>query len=269
MALTIRRGTSSRRMIVAAASGSVGDTTAPRTNAASQERPGTIACAAKATAHIVTSTSPTALRVSPRRLARRSLKFAKIADPYRSGGRKTTSTTSGSSLTSGNPGTKPNRAPPTTSTIGYGTDTLRASALRPATATSRPAIRISAWPIAQVCRFARWAFGLRSFPRGRWTADTRRGRVARSGPGGLAGRLEAARAGPRAVPGSRDGRRLGRGRLDRVRRLPAGSHDRGDRARADPVRGRARERAARDPLRARAGNLAGGGGHRPHCPDRR
>src|SRR3954454_21082867 len=151
MALTIRRGTSSRRMIVAAASGSVGDTTAPRTNAASQERPAMIACAAKATAHIVTSTSPTALRVRPRRLARRSLKFAKIADPYRSGGRKTTSTTSGSSFTSGSPGTNPTSAPPTTSTIGYGTDSRRASALRPATATSRPAIRISAWPIPEVC----------------------------------------------------------------------------------------------------------------------
>ena len=42
--------------------------------------PGTSACAAQATAHIVTSTSPTALSVSPRRLARRSPKFAKIDD---------------------------------------------------------------------------------------------------------------------------------------------------------------------------------------------
>src|SRR5690242_17264915 len=41
----------------------------------------------------------------------------------------------------------PNRAPPITSTIGYGTDRRRASTLRPATATSSPAISSSAWPI--------------------------------------------------------------------------------------------------------------------------
>src|SRR5215469_12384059 len=44
----------------------------------------------------------------------------------------------------------PNRAPPITSMIGYGTDRRRASTLRPATATSSPAISSSAWPIAQV-----------------------------------------------------------------------------------------------------------------------
>src|SRR5436190_7217162 len=151
MPLTMRRGASRRRMMVAAASGSVGETIAPRTKAAAQGRPGTRACAATATAHTVASTSPTVARVSPRRLARRSLKFAKIDAPYRSGGRKTTSTTSGSSFTSGSPGTNPNRAPPTTSTIGYGTDRWRASALRPTTATSSPAIRSSAWPTPQVC----------------------------------------------------------------------------------------------------------------------
>jgi hypothetical protein len=90
-------------MTTAAASGSVGDTIAPRTNAAPHGRPGMSACAAQATAHIVASTSPTVLRVSPRRLALRSLKFAKNDAPYRSGGRKTTSTTSGSSPTWGNP----------------------------------------------------------------------------------------------------------------------------------------------------------------------
>ena len=37
--------------MVAAASGSVGETIAPRTKAASQGRPGTSACAAQATAH--------------------------------------------------------------------------------------------------------------------------------------------------------------------------------------------------------------------------
>ena len=68
-------------MIAAAASGSVGETIAPRTKAASHGRPGMSACAAAATAHIVASTSPTALSVSGRRLARRSLKFAKIDAP--------------------------------------------------------------------------------------------------------------------------------------------------------------------------------------------
>jgi hypothetical protein len=81
MALTIRRGASRRRMIVAAASGSVGDTIAPRTNAASHGRPGTSVCAAQATAHMVTSTSPTVLSVRARTLARRSPKFAKIDAP--------------------------------------------------------------------------------------------------------------------------------------------------------------------------------------------
>jgi hypothetical protein len=68
-------------MIVAAASGSVGETIAPRTKAASHGSPGMRACAAQATAHIVARTSPTVLRVSARRLARRSLKFAKIEAP--------------------------------------------------------------------------------------------------------------------------------------------------------------------------------------------
>jgi hypothetical protein len=36
------------------------------------------------------------------------------------------------------------------STIGYGTDRWRASALKPATTTSSPAIRSSAWPIPRV-----------------------------------------------------------------------------------------------------------------------
>ena len=50
----------------------------------------------------------------------------------------------------GQPGNESEQAPPTTSTIGYGTERWRASALRPATATSSPAIRSSARPIPQV-----------------------------------------------------------------------------------------------------------------------
>ena len=46
--------------------------------------------------------------------------MAKNAAEYSSGGRKITSTSSGSSSTSGSPGMKPSSSPPTTSTIGYG-----------------------------------------------------------------------------------------------------------------------------------------------------
>ena len=53
----------------------------------------------------------------------------------------------------------PNKAPPMTSAIGYGTDRRRASTLRPATATSSPAISSSACPITQVSRCeARYSF---------------------------------------------------------------------------------------------------------------
>ena len=54
-----RRGTPNRRPIADAAMGSVGDTTAPSTNAAGHDRPMT-PCATAATATIVAVTSPTA-----------------------------------------------------------------------------------------------------------------------------------------------------------------------------------------------------------------
>ena len=57
---TIRRGTAIRRMIVVAAIGSVGATMAPSVNAAAHGISGTSALITTATAHIVTSTSPTA-----------------------------------------------------------------------------------------------------------------------------------------------------------------------------------------------------------------
>jgi hypothetical protein len=105
-------------MIVAPASGSVGDTIAPSANAAAHGISGIRACATTATAIIVISTNPTALSVVPRRLARMSPRLAKNAAPYRRGGRKSTRTTSGSRLTSGMPGMNPNAAPPMTSTMG-------------------------------------------------------------------------------------------------------------------------------------------------------
>ena len=91
------------------------------------------ACAGPGDRGIVTSTSATALRPA------QCPQVVGIANraPYKAA-RKTRSTTSGSRWTSGRPGTNPSRAPPTTSTIGYGTDTCRASALRPATTTRSP-----------------------------------------------------------------------------------------------------------------------------------
>src|SRR5207237_8834418 len=58
----------------------------------------------------------------------------------------------GLSFTAGTPGMKPNSPPPTTSTIGYGIDSHRAIAPRPATPTSRPAMSSSALPTAEVRR---------------------------------------------------------------------------------------------------------------------
>lgn len=76
MSLTSRRGTSSRCMMAVAATGSVGDTIAPRTNAVCQAMPGITKCAAHATADIVTRTKTTEFIVKPRRLLRKSPKLA-------------------------------------------------------------------------------------------------------------------------------------------------------------------------------------------------
>ena len=58
--VTTRRGTPSRRAIDVAASGSVGETTAPSTNAAATSSPSTSACATTATPTVVAATSPIA-----------------------------------------------------------------------------------------------------------------------------------------------------------------------------------------------------------------
>jgi hypothetical protein len=77
MSTTSRRGTPSRRAIVIAARGSVGETMAPSANAAAHGRPGTTACIATATAHIVSSTSAQASSEMARALARISRSEAK------------------------------------------------------------------------------------------------------------------------------------------------------------------------------------------------
>src|SRR5690348_6873098 len=66
-----------------------------------------------------------------------SRRLAKKAAEYSSGGRKITSTSSGSRPTSGTPGMKPIASPPITSTIGYGTPIARLAADSTTTATSR------------------------------------------------------------------------------------------------------------------------------------
>jgi hypothetical protein len=71
----------SRRMIVAPASGSVGETTAPSANAAAHGRPSIRACATTATRVMVSRTSRTELSVIGRRLARMWLRLAKKAAP--------------------------------------------------------------------------------------------------------------------------------------------------------------------------------------------
>ena len=76
---TIWRGTAIRRMIVVAATGSVGATMAPSVKAAAHGISGTSALITTATAHIVISTSPTACSVIGRRLRRRSCRLAKKA----------------------------------------------------------------------------------------------------------------------------------------------------------------------------------------------
>ena len=100
----VRRGTLRRRAIVPAASGSVGATIAPSANAAAHGRSSIRACATTATVTAVAITSPIASSEIVRRSNLRSRRLAKKADEYSSGGRKTTSTRSGSSSDVGDHG---------------------------------------------------------------------------------------------------------------------------------------------------------------------
>ena len=74
-----RRGTPNRLPIAVAAIGSVGDTTAPRTNDSAQGRP-VIACATMATPTVVTATSPTASSPIGLRFCRSSRSPVRYAD---------------------------------------------------------------------------------------------------------------------------------------------------------------------------------------------
>ena len=79
--VTTRRGTPSRPAIAVAATGSVGETIAPSTNAASHDRPGTTAWTHAATATQVASTRPIESAEIGPALRRRSRSEAKNAAP--------------------------------------------------------------------------------------------------------------------------------------------------------------------------------------------
>ena len=128
-------------MIEVAATASVGETTAPMTNAVGHGRPGITVWATQATPSVVHTTRPNASSEIERRAARKSRADVNHADLKSSGGRNTRKTISGCSTTRGMPGTKPSASPPRTSTMGYGRCTRRAIMTRTTTATSR--IRIS------------------------------------------------------------------------------------------------------------------------------
>jgi hypothetical protein len=98
-----------------AATGSVGETIAPKTNAAAQGRP-TSRCATEATVRVVSSTRPMDRDAIGLRFALRSRGEEKKAAEYRSGGRKIKRTRSGGSLISGTTGIRPNASPPRTRT---------------------------------------------------------------------------------------------------------------------------------------------------------
>src|SRR4051794_23637327 len=133
---TSRRGARTRVAISTAATGSVGETTAPSTNAASHDRPSMTACATTATTTIVAVTSATARNEIGPRFARRSCSDEKNAAEYSSGGRKARRTMSGSSTIWLRPGMEASALPPATIRIGYGIGVLAATTRNAPAATS-------------------------------------------------------------------------------------------------------------------------------------
>ena len=94
-----------------AATGSVGETSAPRTNAAAHGSP-TTQCATAATVTVVSSTSPIARDDIGHRFALRSRGEEKKADEYRSGGRKISSMRFGGNWMVGTAGMRLRASPP-------------------------------------------------------------------------------------------------------------------------------------------------------------
>ena len=114
----MRRGTLRRCVTAVAATASGGETIAPSTNATGQLMPGMTACAIQATAVVVTTTRPIASNAIGRRLAAKSRHDVNQAAANSSGGRNSSSTSSGSIFTAGSPGTNASPSPPSTSRIG-------------------------------------------------------------------------------------------------------------------------------------------------------
>src|SRR5262245_28554295 len=99
--VTMRRGTFKRWVTAVAATASGGDTIAPSTNATGQLIPGITACATHATAVVVTTTRPIASSAIGRVLAAKSRHDVNQAAANSSGGRNSSSTSSGLILTLG------------------------------------------------------------------------------------------------------------------------------------------------------------------------
>src|SRR5918996_2899231 len=154
-----------------AASGSVGETIAPSTNALDQGRPSTSSCATTATPTLVAATSPIASNEIERVLARRSRSEVKNAAPYRSGGSTPKKTSSGSSSISGIPGMREIPNPPRTRRMGYGIRSLGAIASKVAAATRSPNAKSPSWAsrcTRSSCRTARRVIATAGFALDAW-----------------------------------------------------------------------------------------------------
>src|SRR3954451_12316237 len=131
-----RSGTGVRRNTAVAATGSVGASTAPRTNAIGHDSSPSTTRATAATATTVSTTSATASSAMRPALAFRSRGELVNAAAYSSGGRKTRKTMSGSRRSRGMPGTRAIARPPSTRNTGYGTCRRPASCASSAIARS-------------------------------------------------------------------------------------------------------------------------------------
>jgi hypothetical protein len=107
-----RRGNVTRCSTARADTASGGDTIAPRATHAAHGKLGTSSLAANATTAVVNSTAPIASSKMPPRWRRNDACAVNHAPSISSGGRKITSTSSGSSSTTGKPGMNASAPPP-------------------------------------------------------------------------------------------------------------------------------------------------------------
>ena len=119
-----RRGSFTRSSTARAETASGGETIAPSAKQAGHERDGTSMCETTATTTHVNTTAPTASDVTPTRCRRNGPIAMLHAPSISSGGRKITSTSPGSMLIVGSPGTNASAAPPTSSPTDGGSPTF-------------------------------------------------------------------------------------------------------------------------------------------------